>query len=165
MNITLYAAAADVRELLEQIDPDTGELPSGYEQARAVVAAKARNVIAFVLETEAHAHMVGVHAETLLERARIARKRMKHLRQYLAHHMAETGITNIAAVDGTFLAKLYRDRDESVDVFEAALLPADYLREIPATSEPDKVLLKKAMRDGFEVPGARLIKKDRLVLT
>jgi len=30
--------------------------------------------------------------------------------------------------------------------------------------EPDKTLIKKAIKDGFDVPGAKLVQKDRLVL-
>jgi hypothetical protein len=49
-----------------------------------------------------------------------------------------------------------------VDIFDEKQLPQDYLREIPAKYEPDKKLIKKAMDDGFEVPGARIVAKDRL---
>jgi len=164
MNITLYKAAADVRELLEQIDAETGELPEGYDQARAVVATKAQAVAAFVLENNAQADMVEAHAKALLDRVKTARKRSEWLKQYLQSHMAACGITEIAADDGTFKASLAIGRDESVDVFEPGLLPQDYMREIPAKYEPDKALIKKAIKDGYEVPGARLVAKDRLTI-
>jgi hypothetical protein len=32
MQIKLYEAAETVRQLLEQIDPETGELPNGFER-------------------------------------------------------------------------------------------------------------------------------------
>ena len=164
MQVTLYQAAADVRELLEQIDPETGEMPEGFEQARAIVATKAQAVAAFILETDAQADMVEQHAKTLLDRVKAARRRSEWLRQYLRTHMAAAGVLSIKADDGTFAAKLERERDESVEVFDADQLPADYMREIPAKSEPDKGLIKKALKDGFDVPGARLNKKDRLTL-
>lgn len=164
MNITLYKAAADVRELLDQIDPETGELPEGYEQARAIVATKAQAVAAFVLENNAQADMVEAHAKSLLDRVKAARKRSDWLRQYLQTHMAACGIREIAAEDGTFKATLAVGRDESVDVFQPELLPQDYMREIPAKYEPDKTLIKKALKDGFDVPGARIVAKDRLTI-
>lgn len=164
MKIALYEAAATVRELLEQVDPETGELPEGYEQARAIVATKAQSVAAFILENDAQASMVEAHAKALLDRVKTARKRSEWLREYLRSHMDACGIQSIKSDDGTFCCKLEKERDESVDVFDAAQLPPDYLREIPAKTEPDKVLIKKALKDNFDVPGARLVKKDRLTL-
>ncbi len=164
MQITLYKAASDVRELLEQMDAETGELPEGFEQARALVATKAQAVAAFILDDEAQADMVEAHAKQLMERVKTARKRHAWLKQYLAGHMAACGITSIKADDGTFSAKLDIGRDESVDVFQPELLPQDYMREIPAKYEPDKLLIKKALKDNHDVPGARLVQKDRLTI-
>jgi hypothetical protein len=164
MKITLYTAAEAVRDLLDQIDPETGELPEGFEQAREVVASKAQAVAAFILETDAHAAMVEAHAKTLLDRVRTAKKRADWLREYLRSHMQSCGVLSIKSDDGTFSAVLSPGRDESVEVFDLAQLPQDYMREIPAKVEPDKALIKKAIKDKFDVPGARLIAKDRLTL-
>lgn len=164
MNITLYHAAAQVRELLEQIDPETGELPEGFAQARELVASKAQACAAFILENDAQAAMVEAHAKALLDRVKTARRRSDWLRQYLQSHMAAAGILSLKSDDGTFSAVLSLGRDESVDVFDAAQLPQDYLREIPAKYEPDKALIKQALKDKFDVPGARLVAKDRLTL-
>lgn len=164
MQITLYQAAHDVRDMLEQIDPETGELPEGYDNARALVANKAQAVAAFILENNAQADMVEQHAKLLLDKVKTARKRSEWLKGYLAKHMAEAGIQSIKSNDGTFSAKLEVGRDESVEIYDAASLPEDYMREIPAKYEPDKVLIKKAIKDRFTVPGARLVAKDRLTL-
>lgn len=164
MKIALYEAAATVRELLEQVDPETGELPEGYEQARAIVATKAQAVAAFILENDAQADMVEAHAKTLLDRAKRARKQSDWLKGYLRTHMAACGVLSIKADDGTFSAVLSPGRDESVEIFDEAQLPQDYLSEIPAKYEPDKALIKRALKDGFDVPGAKLAKKDRLTL-
>jgi hypothetical protein len=162
MQITLYQAATQVRDLLEQIDPETGELPEGFEQARALVAAKSQACAAFILENDVQAAMVEAHAKALLDRVKTARRRSEWLREYLKSHMAACGVREIASDDGTFKVSLAIGRDESVEVFESGLLPQDYLREIPAKYEPDKALIKKALKDGFDVPGAKLVAKDRL---
>jgi hypothetical protein len=164
MNITLYQAAQEVRELLEQIDPETGELPEGYEAARDLVASKAKAVAAFVLENNAQADMVEAHAKSLMERVKSARKRSDWLKAYLASHMAACGIQSIKSDDGTFCAKLEVGRDESVEIYEPQSIPEDYMREVPAKYEPDKVLIRRAIKDKFTVPGARLVAKDRLTI-
>lgn len=164
MNITLYQAAHEVRDLLDQIDPETGELPEGFEHARDLVASKAKAVAAFILENNAQADMVEAHAKALMDRVKAARKRSDWLKQYLSTHMKEAGVMSIKSDDGTFTAKLEIGRDESVEVYDERQLPQDYMREVPAKFEPDKPIIKKALKDKFEVPGARLVAKDRLTL-
>lgn len=164
MNITLFAASEVLRGLLDQIDVESGELPEGFEDARAIVATKATAVAAYVLETERQADYLKAHAKEVTERAKTAEKRAAWLRQYLATHMAGAGITKIADERGLFSATLDVGRDKSVDVFDAAQLPDDYMREIPAKLEPDKALILKAIKDGFDVPGARVVARDRLTI-
>lgn len=164
MNITLHAAAEDLRQLLDQIDVETGEMPEGFEQARAIVATKSVAVAAYLLETERQAGMVEDYAKELLERVKTQRRRSDWLREYLKSHMSACGITEIKDERGIFRATLSVGRDESIEVFDQAQLPVDYLREIPMRWEPDKTLIKKAIKDGYEVPGARVVKKDRLTI-
>jgi hypothetical protein len=163
MNVTLYTAAADLRELLEQVDPETGELPEGLGQARALVATKGQAVAAFILENEAQADMVESHAKALLQRVKTARRRSDWLREYLRQHMDAAGILSIKSDDGTFACKLEKQRDESAEVFDDKQIPRDYVRETVKV-EPDKTLIKKSIKDGFEVPGAKLVRKDRLTI-
>lgn len=163
MKVTLYQAAETVRELLEQIDPETGELPPEFETAHKLVETKAQAVAAWVLSNEAEAMFVEEHAKAMLEKVKSARKRSNFIRQYLADHMKLAGITEIKSDDGTFKAKLEIERDESVEIFDEAQLEGGYLKS-KTTFTPDKTLISKAIKVGIEVPGARLIKKDRLTL-
>ncbi len=164
MQITLHEATEQVRELLDQIDIETGELPPEYEQARAIVATKATAVAAYILETTRQAEYLKDYAKEVNDRARTAEKRAAWLRQYLGSHMAAAGVTKIADERGLFSATLERERDKAVEVFDEAQLPPDYLREIPARQEPDKTLIGKAIKDGFTVPGARIVARDRLTI-
>lgn len=164
MDIKLYEAADAVRALLDQMDPETGELPEGFEDASALVAQKSQAVAAYILDTEAQAQMVEDHAKALMARVKAARNNMQRLREYLQFHMAASGVLSIKSDDGTFFAKLEQARDEAIDVFDLAQLPPDYMREIPAKQEPDKTLIKKAIKAGYEVPGARIVAKDRLTI-
>jgi polyhydroxyalkanoate synthesis regulator phasin len=164
MNITLHQATEQVRELLDQIDPETGELPEGFEDARAIVTSKAIAVTAYILEADRTVASVKDYIKDLTTKVKTMEKRQEWLRRYLQEHMAAAGITEISDDRSVFKASLSVGRDESVDVFDEAQLPADYLREIPAKHEADKTLIKKAIKDGFEVPGARLVKRDRLTI-
>jgi polyhydroxyalkanoate synthesis regulator phasin len=164
MNITLHSATEQVRELIEQIDPETGELPEGFEDARALVNSKAVAVTAYIVESDLSIESVKSYIKELTAKVKTAEKRQEWLRRYLQEHMAAAGILEIKDERGVFKASLAQGRDESVEVFDEQQLPELYLREIPAKTEPDKTLIKKAIKDGFEVPGARLVKKDRLTI-
>jgi hypothetical protein len=164
MNITLHAATELVRELLDQIDPETGELPAELEQARALVATKAVAVVAYIVEQERNAAMAKEYAKELALRIKAADKRADWLRTYLQEHMAAMGITKISDERGIFSATLSVGRDKSVDVFDAAQLPEACIRVVPSVEEPDKKAIRALMDAGQEVPGARLVVKHRLTI-
>lgn len=164
MNITLHKATEQVRELLDQIDPETGELPEGLEDARQLVISKGVAVTAYILETGRSVDDAKAYVKELSAQIKTIEKRQEWLERYLREHMAASGITEIKDERGIFKATLQIGRDESVDIFDDAQIPADYLREIPAKFEADKPLIKKAIKDGFDVPGARLVKRDRLTI-
>lgn len=162
-NITLHAATENVRELLDQIDPDTGELPAEYEAARALVERKAVAVVAYILETERQADYVAAYSKELAARAKTIERRTTWLRTYLADHMRSLGITEIRDDRGLFSAALSIGRDKRVDVFDAAQVPDEYMRT-KITREPDKAGIKAADARGETVPGARVVTIDRLTI-
>lgn len=164
MNITLYKAAEELQALLDDIDPETGEIVGDLQSARDLVASKAVATVAYLKDTDAKVAYLRAAAKDLEARAKAQEKRNAWLRQYLAANMAATGITHIKDDTGLFEAKLERERDLSVDVFEPDLVPEEYTRTKPAEQEPDKKLIKSALDSGIDVPGARIIKKDRLTI-
>ncbi len=156
---TQYLATA---QQLAELDIDEQTLSDTLEAEAWPVEEKVRAVSAVILNLQAEADMVKGTADRIAKRAKALQSRADALHDYLLINMQRTGITEIKALDGTFKAKLYRERDASVVIDEENLIPADYMREIPARCEPDKVLIKKAINDGYEVPGAHVVKKDRL---
>lgn len=162
-DLTLYSAAEQVRSLLEQVDDETGELPEALGDALELVAQKSQQVAAFILSNNAEADFVEAHAKALLERVKAARKRSDWLRQYLQAHMTGCGIREIKGDDGTFRATLHLDRDESVEVFDLEQVPFEYMRS-KTTVTADKTAIKEALRNNIEVPGAKIVKNDRLTI-
>lgn len=156
---TQYLATA---QQLAELDIDHQTLADTLEAEAWPVEEKVRAVSAVILNLQAEADMVKGTADRIAKRAKALQSRAEALHDYLLVNMQRTGITEIKALDGTFKAKLYRERDASVVIDSENLIPADYMREIPARCEPDKVLIKKAINDGYEVPGAHIVKKDRL---
>lgn len=166
--LSLYTLSSEVERLLsseEAFDPDTGELSPALVGALDATKDKAANVAAFILNRDAEVAMIEQHLATVEKRKAAIVSRQEKLREYLALNMKRTGIHEIAANDGTFVARLYIDRDESVDVYDEKQIPASFMsKPKPPEPKPSKAEIKKAIKAGTEVPGARIIKKDRLEL-
>jgi hypothetical protein len=58
---------------------------------------------------------------------------------------------------------LLRERDESIEVFDESMVPAVYMNvPEPPAPKPDKAAIRRAIKAGQDVPGARIVKRDRL---
>ena len=163
MLMTLHAATNELQHILDQMNDD-GELPPEFERARALVEKKATAVAAYCIDTSRQAEYLKQAAKDLNDRAKVAEKRVAWLRKYLMEHMAAAGITKVSDERGIFSATLERERDKYVEVFDEAQIPHHYTRFVPAVNQPDLALIKKAIQDGFDVPGAVLKARDRLTL-
>ncbi len=162
MNITLWAAADELREVLDQVNPETGEFPPEFESALGLFKNKGSQVGAYILQTEAEMEMIEQHAKALLERVATQKKRHEWIRNYLIANMMETGITEISVEDGAKI-KLYPYRDEAVEVFDERQVPAEYLSD-PKPPPVSKTKVKVAIKSGVEVPGALLVCRHRLTI-
>ncbi len=162
--LTLFEAANELAPLLDQIDED-GVISPELEAALSKFENKGQAVVAYILNMEANAEMILSASKAMAARAGPLQKRADSLRAYLMVNMKITGMTHIKALDGSFEAKLQLERDASVDVFDIDQVPRDYFIDPPKPAlVVSKTLIRKAMEDGFEVPGARIVKKDRLTI-
>jgi uncharacterized protein (DUF2384 family) len=163
-SLTLYKVTEELVPLLDGgIDPETGELSAELGEALTKFEGKGQAVAAYILNQDATADAIDEAIKKLEIRAMAFRKRAESLRRYLRESMARTGITAITADDGTFAVRLYRDRDASVEIFDEKQIPKDYMNT-PQTPEPkpDKKKIADAIKSNADVPGARIVKKDRL---
>lgn len=162
MEITLYKGTQEFTAELA-VDQETGEIAADYP-LDVLVQRNPIGTAAFVLNTLANADMIDTHIKLMQAKKKALTNNAERAKTALKEVMQATGVLSVKSADGTFKAVLHKERDESVDVFDEKQLPQDYLREIPVSYAPDKKLIKKAIDDGFEVPGAKIVKNDRLVI-
>jgi hypothetical protein len=163
MNVTLYQAATELAAALDQIDPETGELPAEYGTARELVERKGAAVAAYIAQREMEADAIDGRLEEISRRVKAMRSRAVHLRNYMADCMRTAGITEIASDDKLLRVRLYPGRDESVEIYDQSLLAEQFTR-VKTTREPDKTGIKVAIKSGQDVQGARIVKRDRLII-
>lgn len=81
------------------------------------------------------------------------------LRGYLLRHMTLTETLDIKSATVKVRVKT---NPPSVIVDNADEIPSNFLREIPARFEPDKVTIKEALLKGEAVPGTHIERKQKL---
>ena len=99
MTITLYKAAEEFEAVLDQIDPETGELPAEYGTARELVERKSAAVAAYIAQREMEADAISERLKEIEKRVKAMRARAAHLRRYTADCMRTAGISEIASED------------------------------------------------------------------
>jgi hypothetical protein len=160
--ITLYQIASEHRQMVEtlmdiQADPQTIEDTISAESYPLEL--KAQNTAYAIKTLDANADAIEAAAKEMLDRAKALRNRAKHVKDYLLRCMDLAGVKKIEC---PHFALSLRDNPAAVEVFDEKQVPQDYMREIPARFEVDKALIKQAIKDGYEVPGAKLTQGKRL---
>lgn len=128
------------------------------------VVEKSKNVLAYALNLESEARQLKEVEDRIVARRKAAENKSNWLKEYLKTNMAKSGITEIEAIDGTFKATLQIGRDESIVIHEQDRVPKTLCKHVPESWIPNKVEIKKVIKEGGLVDGCELVKKDRLVI-
>ncbi len=163
-NITLFDAAQAVREAVNQIDPDTGELVESYTESRELFQNKAVACVAYAKEEASTLASAKAMLKEMAAKVEAREKRLERFEAYLADCMKATGIHEVKHELGLFAAKLYPERDESVELDPDAEFPASLCND-PKPPTPSRTKIKAAIKAGEAVAGARIVRKDRLTIT
>lgn len=163
MNISLYELAAEFRQTAEQLadmDLPPEVVQDTLESMQFPVEQKAAHVAAFVRNLEATADQIRQAEKAMADRRRSLESRAVQVKQYLLDNMLSCGISKI---DHPLFRISIRKNPASVVVFDSQLVPLDYLRaEPPPPPALDKRLIAQAIKDGYDVPGARMESSQRL---
>ena len=161
---SLYQLANDFRDQLDSLfDPETGEALPAFEEFRVMLGNKANQVAAYILNCESDADQAKNAIKRIKALQEASERKAQRLRQYLAENMKTAGINEIKAADGSFVVKLYVDRDESVQIDDGATFPVALCND-PKPPEPSKTKIKNAILAGEPVAGAWIVRKDRLTI-
>lgn len=162
-NLALYELAAEFRataDMLADMDLPPEVVADTLESISMPLEQKAVSVAAFARNLESSAEQIEQAEKAMFERRKALQSRAKHLREYLLENMARCGITKI---DHPLFAIAIRNNPESVVIDDERQIPGDYMRDPePPPPVPDKPLIKQSLKDGYDVPGARLVRTQRL---
>lgn len=161
--ITLYELAAEFRATADQLadlDLPPEVVADTLESISLPLEQKAVQVAAFARNLEATADQIKSAEKQMADRRKAIENRAKSVRDYLLRNMQVCGMEKI---EHPLFKLAVRQNPPSVVIDNEQQIPADYLRQ-PETPPPapDKTLIKQALIDGFDVPGAHLERGIRL---
>jgi len=159
---SLYELAYEFRNQLDELFDENGEATPAFEEFRMQLGNKINQVAAYVLNVESDADQCKEVIDRIQARRKAYERKAEKLRAYLAENMKVAGISEIKADDRSFTVKLYPERDDSVQIDDGIVFPIE-LCNIRAP-EPSKTKIKAAILAGEPIIGARIIRKDRLVI-
>lgn len=122
---------------------------------------KAEGCIKLAISKQMESNAIKMEMDRLKKRADNLDKDAAWLEGYVEREMLRTNTTEIKT---TLLTLKLRMTPPSVVVDDALALPSHLMRTVPATTQPDKVAIKEALKHGVEVPGARLHQELRLAV-
>jgi hypothetical protein len=138
---------------LSDTDLDAQTISDTLDGMSGEFEAKAVGVCSVIRNLESLADQIKNAETDMASRRKAIENRAASLRAYLLSNMQ---IINRNKIESPLFNISVRDNPEHVVINCEADLPADYMREIPASYSPDKVQIKKAIKEGFIVPGASL---------
>lgn len=162
-NLSLYHIAQDYVSAfyaMAESDFDETTISDTLEGLDGEANAKCVSVAAFILNTRADIDALKAAEKRIADRRKPLDSLVARLEKYLLENMQKMGFNDVSADDSSFRVRVMAG-SESVVIDDEASLPPDYLRT-KSVSEPNKVLIKQAIKDGHEVPGAHVERKPSL---
>jgi len=160
--LTLYEIANEHRAMVEALmstQDDAAAIADTIEAESYPLEVKAQNVAYAIRNMEATAEAIKAAEAQMAERRKAIENRAKRVKEYLQSCMEIAGMTKIEC---PHFALSIKSNPASVEVLDEKQIPQDYMREVPASFVIDKTLIKRAIADGFEVPGAKMTQGKRL---
>ena len=159
---TLFEVAANYRALAEKLhdtDLDDKTIEDTLESESGDLVEKLTNIGFVIRNIDAEVAAMKDAEEKISARRKAKENRIARLKAYALANMLATGKTKI---ESPYFVISLRNNPESVVIDAESQIPADYMREIPASYSPDRILIKKAIQDGYEVPGCHLTRTQSL---
>jgi hypothetical protein len=163
MNTSLYLIASEYQALantLQENDFDEVTIHDTLEGADGELETKAINVGCFIRNLESSAYQIKLAEKAMAKRRKSIENKADSIRKYLFDNMKACGISKI---ESPYFALTIKKNPSSLVIEDESLIPSDYFIQ-PETPplKLDNALVKKALTDGYDVPGARLNQAERL---
>lgn len=163
--MTLYEIDQAIYELLNRgftVDEETGEVIDGteeLEQLQLERSQKLEGVALYIKGVEALIASIKAEEDALAKRRKKKEDKVERLKKYLTDSIIGNGETSFESAK---VSVSFR-KSEGVEVVDKAALDEKYWRTKTTTKrEPDKTLIKEAIKSGVAVTGAILEERQNI---
>lgn len=158
---TLYELDQRIATLIENgfaVDEETGEVFFAEEDLEALEAARMQKldgVACFIKSLNAEAAAIRAEEKALAARRRAKEAKAGRLCEYLAQSLQKAGESRFESARCVVSFR----KSEAVEIMDESLLLPDY---VSFKKVPNKAALKRALKNGAQLKGARLIVKQNI---
>ena len=155
--MTLFEINEAIQNAIELgCDPETGEIldASALDQLYMDRDAKIENICMYIKDLNAEVYALKTEEKRLLERRKVSERKAESLKNYLQAMLGGQKWKSARAVVS------YR-KTQSVVVDDLDAIPVEYMR-IKTVTEPDKMVIKDALKDGKEIAGVHLEERQSM---
>ena len=165
---TLYEINKEINSLLESdfqkdeeiVNNETGEITTinaKLDELEMDLNTKLENVGCYIKNLDSDIEALKVEEKTLADRRKVKENQLERLKKYLADNLQAAGMQKY---ESPRCVLSFRKSDQVI-ISEGAVIPEEFItRKI--TEQPDKTLLKKAIKEGFEFEGITLVENKNL---
>lgn len=164
-NISLYALAAEYRgdmDRLAEMDLPEDVIADTLEGLGGSLEVKAQNVVAFARHLDRLAESIKEAEADMAKRRKAIEARAERVKAYVLETMVNNDIQKIECP--WFVLSIAKNPAAVVIEDERQVPMAYFTSPPPPPPQIDKKLIAQAIKDGFEVPGAKLTQGVRLAI-
>lgn len=153
--ITESMARLDDMLSLEEIDTQTYN--DTLESIQFELQSKSNDISKYITELERQSEAVNSEIKRLQELKKTRENKIESIKNYVTQAMQKM---NLKKIDTDF-ALLSLRKSESIEVTNISEIPSEY-KTTTIEEKADKTAIKKAIKQGIEITGVKLIEKDNL---
>lgn len=150
----LYELPAQIGRLAELAEDNGQEFVADtLESLQMEFEEKARNIVALSACMDSDVEAIDAEIKRLTARKKTIQARQEWVKSYLIDNMEKSGISKISC---PLFSITLRKPAKAVLIEDESLLPDDCV-SVVTTIKPDKKEIAKKLKEGVDVPGAKLV--------
>jgi hypothetical protein len=120
---------------------------------------KSDNIIKYVQNLEGNINIIDTEIKRLQQIKQQEKNKLDNLKEYIKYCLNKM---NVKKIDST-LGKITIRKSESLEVIDLEKIPGEFVT-IKQTFNPDKTAIKKAIKEGKEIEGAKVVIKENITI-
>lgn len=158
---TLYQLTSQYKNALDWLSDEDNSKKELIDEIKESFENKIINCVKYLKNLEAESDAIKKEIEAMTSRHKSIGKQINRMSDYISMNLHESGLAE--PVKCPEFSVQIRENPASVEIYDEHFIPMAY-KTAKEVITINKDLIKKDLKEGFEIPGVCLIKKKRLVI-